>query len=340
MPTGNTKLSIQMKHLFALLFFMLAIQLNAEELFVINLDNCLDSSTHIIQGEVKNDQGLIEVKKLLKGQWLNSTITIDVLPRLNKYGHYSPKEKVGWEVILFLRKDANGILQPIKFFNGQLEKEYQMALSALWLKDDGVYYGTQPTIPGDIIFAKQDERGNMLQYIIEYTRVQKKIKKIHETKSCRKRVKRLAREYYETEVRHLVYKAISSADCPRAIKKFQKKSIRNDGYGSMERSILRNFIELAGEKEIDKIFRKEFDFWQQHLKENEKDKFWEYRNERQDRFLFFESLMYAIVHTKKGAWEMRCREVVNYFDQLIHYRDSEVNMKLHEILNRKLLEEK
>jgi hypothetical protein len=321
--------------LFIVLVFLISLPSARSESFPeINIGYCLDSSTLILKGRILNEDGSIKIESVLKGTFPSHHILIPEFRDINNFGDYSPKLKVDWEVIIFLKGSAQHGIIPVD--SSQMSKALGFGLSTLWFKDGSVFYGSNG--PDDEIkFVRQGEQHSIESRILEHVRNEEAINRIEKYKSCKKKFNQLEKLYEESFYNEMIFDAMLKTDCSDQILDFVSPIVLDTQYNYMQKKMLPSFVEYGKQQivpDLEAMFDREFRFWKEYIGVPERRLWWHMDSTLEMRFAIFKTLLQLIIENKLGDWELNANEVIDYFGSLEAYRTNIGYGTLHDSVQR------
>lgn len=304
----------------------------------ISIGYCLDSSTLIIKGRILDEDGTIKIEAILKGAFPSNQVLIRELRDINKYGNYSPKMKVDWEVIIFFKRGKQQEIIPVIYWDdsSNMSKALGFGLSTLWFKDGSVFYASKG--PDDkLMFIRQGEQRDMETWIIEHVRNEEAINRIEKYKSCRKKFNRLKKLYEESVYDEMIFDAMLKTECSDQILDFVRPIVLDSQYTYMQKKMFPGFVEYGKQQivpDLEAMFDKEFRFWKGYIGVPERRLWWHLDSTLEMRFAIFGTLMRLMIENKLGDWELYSNEVIDYFGSLEAYRANMGYGKLHDTVQR------
>ena len=321
-----------------LIFLISLTSARSEDWPEISVGYCLDSSTLIIKGRILDEYGTIKIEAVLKGTFPSNQILIRELQDINKYGDYSPKRKVDWEVIIFFKASKQHGLIPVFYWDNSsnISRAFGFGLSTLWFNDGSVFYASKG--PDDkVMFLRQGEQRNMESRIIEHVRTEEAINKIEKYKSCRKKFNRLVKLYEESVYAEMIFDAMLETECSDQILEFVRPIVLDSQYTYMQMKMFPIFVKYGKQQivpDLEAMFDKEFKFWKEYIGVPERRLWWRMDSTLEMRFAIFGTLMHLIIENKLGDWELYANEVIEYFGSLEAYRTNRDSGKLHDTIQR------
>ncbi len=307
-----------------LIFFISLSSARSEALPEIEIGYCLDSSTLILKGRILDENGRIKIEAVLKGAFPSNQVLIREFQDINKYGDYSPKLKVDWEVIIFLKTSEQHEIIPVFYWDNysKMSKALGFGLSTLWFKDGRVFYGSSG--PDDeIMFLRRGDQHNMESMIIEHVRNEKMINRIEKYKSCRKKFNQLEKLCEKYPYDEMIIDAMLKTDCSDQILDFVRPIVLDSQYTYIQKKLFPSFVKYGKQQiipDLEAMFDREFKFWKEYIGEPERHLWWQLNSTLQMRFAIFSTLMSLIIENKLGDWELHANEVIDYFGSLEAYR--------------------
>ena len=321
--------------LFGFLFILISLaSAKSEDHPTIAIRYCIDSSTLIIKGKILDEDGNIKIEAVLKGAFPSDQVQIRELQDINKYGDYSPKMKMDWEVIIFFKaSEQQGIIPAYYWENSStMSKALGYGLSTLWCKDGNVFYaGFSPD--DEVHFLRQGEQREIESWIIEHVRIEKELNRIEKYKSCTKKFNQLEKLYKESDLDEMIVDAMLKTECGKQILDFVRPIVLDSQYTYMQMKLLPSFVEYGRQQivpDLEVMFDKEFRFWKAYIGVPERRLWWQLDSKLVMRFAIFERLLRLIIVNKLGDWELHANEVSDYFGSLEAYRTNTGYGRLHE----------
>ncbi|HEY3386566.1 MAG TPA: hypothetical protein VGK46_08660, partial [Saprospiraceae bacterium] len=238
--------------LYTVLIFLISLaSARSESWPEINIGYCLDSSTLIIKGKILDTDGNIKIEGVLKGAFPSNQILIQELQDINKYGDYSPKMKVGWEVIIFFKASEQHGIIPVFYWDdsSSMAKALGFGLSTLWFKDGSVFYSSNG--PDDTVkFVWQGEQRTMESMIMEHVRIEEAINRIEKSKSCKKKFNQLEKLYEESEYGEMIFDAMLKTGCGEQILDFVRPIVLDSQYTYMQKKMFPSFVEYGKQQTV------------------------------------------------------------------------------------------
>ena len=319
---------------FLALLIFLTIFVKAEFHITMDLQHCLNGSTHIFKGKVISEDGLIEINSMIKGDGFPKTLRVQGTKDLKYFVGYIPDNIMGWELLIFLNRNEKGEWLPINYFDLPMERGFELALSIMWIKDNKYFIGIQIDNPGPVEFLPCCLVDKKDTYILNYVQLQTEIAIIKTSSNCRKKIKTLEEIYDSTQLKALVYMEMKEADCVKHWRKYLKNIVLDDQFDIEQREALEDYIPIGRPKVIDKIFTSELDFWKEYTAENENAKWWIYKEPQGKRFVYFKVLIFTIAGNKQPGWRDKCEQVIKLFSQLPNYNADSKAEQIHDSLKR------
>ncbi len=317
-----------MKTNLSIIFFLiLSTSLRGEELITLWFEHCLKKSTHIFKASIIDSSGTVMIHELLKGKSNIKTMTLpDFEQAKDRFSDYLPDDGLpGWELILFMQEDSlqKELYHPVNYFDTPGYRDFELALSIIWLRDGEAYYSFQPSNPGPVVFGSWGSDQRYFNRIEAYRKFEKKLKRVNRKKTCRKKMKLLSKMYTKARNKSDVYQKIKELSCKKEQLSFIEKTMYSESsYHWIRSTAMEDFISMDKERAdrvLDEVFKKEFAFWQNHINNNPKDKWWLRDNPNYPRFTFFWRLVASTIHHKLSDWKEKGTLVKDYFSQVENY---------------------
>ena len=130
----------------------------------------LNEATTIVEAEIVDTTGLLKIEQFYRGHRDTNYLRIEGLNSPNTFleeGFRPSSNLVHQKCILFLREKQEQWITASQFTG---TPSISLIMSIVWVKNDSIYFGSQPTNPGDVIFGRQGTKKHFVDNIYLHNR--------------------------------------------------------------------------------------------------------------------------------------------------------------------------